>query len=256
MQTKGLQRRAVLSFSAGIPVGQWATEYHNTPEQSSTTDPWHAVLPALFAQDVVVVCSVGNNGDPNDSAESILSDTPRRYAMPGMVGAGKLIVVGATDNTDAIWRLSNKYHSIIATYAPGVSVPCANINMGYKLESGTSVATAITSGIIAMYLGRQDLVPRIGGAGGFAAGVRQLVMDIAEEVFDGVAGTVAVANTYNYIRCEDLDALSSPQAEDDFLSSRVRVNGVVHRIPLAVVSFHLTVPECGGGNRGCLLTVV
>ena len=193
------------------------------------------MLPALFAENIVVVCSVGNNAYATDDPSMITVDSPRRYAMAGEVGAGRLIVVGASDDTDTVWSRSNKFVSIISAYAPGVDVPCANLDGGYKVESGTSVSTAIISGIIATYLTRQDLLVRLGAD--FVGSVRQLVMDIAEEAFNGVADTVPVVNTYNYIRCEDLNGFS-PDAEDDVVSLRVRVNGVVHRIPLAVVSSH------------------
>jgi len=94
-------------------------------------------LDALAARDVVMVAAAGNAGP----------DTPPAYpgAHPGV------IAVTATDKSDVLFAMANngKY---VALAAPGVDVMTATPSNRYELMSGTSVAAAHVTGVVALML--------------------------------------------------------------------------------------------------------
>jgi len=94
-------------------------------------------LDALAARDVVMVAAAGNAG-PN---------TPPAYpgAHPGV------IAVTATDKSDVLFAMANngKY---VALAAPGVDVMTATPGNRYELMSGTSVAAAHVTGVVALMM--------------------------------------------------------------------------------------------------------
>lgn len=138
---------------AGNLIGQWADPDADYPDLDAytDTDPFFHFLPLLFANSIVVVCPVGNEGSP-ENAFNLALHSPRRYARPGQVGENELIVVGGTEKDNAIWSGSNKYFSIITTYAPAADISCVDTtNSGFATKSGTSISTAITSGLIATF---------------------------------------------------------------------------------------------------------
>ena len=94
-------------------------------------------LDALAAHDVIMIAAAGNAGP----------DAPPAYpgAHPGV------IAVTATDTADVLFNMANngKY---VALAAPGVDVMTATPGKRYELMSGTSVAAAHVTGVVALMM--------------------------------------------------------------------------------------------------------
>ena len=113
-------------------------------------------LDALAAHDVIMVAAAGNAGP----------DAPPAY--PGAHSG--VIAVTATDTADVLFDMANngKY---IALAAPGVDVMTATPGKRYELMSGTSVAAAHVTGVVALMMEMDSgLKP---------AAVRQMLSDSA-----------------------------------------------------------------------------
>jgi hypothetical protein len=94
-------------------------------------------LDALAARDVIMVAAAGNAGP---------------YAPPAYPGAHSgVIAVTATDKADVLFSMANngKY---VALAAPGVNVMTATPGNRYELMSGTSVAAAHVTGVVALMM--------------------------------------------------------------------------------------------------------
>ncbi|MFA6968227.1 S8 family serine peptidase [Bosea sp. (in: a-proteobacteria)] len=116
-------------------------------------------LAAVAARGVIAVAAAGNGGPT---------------AAPLFPGADpSVIAVTATDADDRIFPRANR-GSYIALAAPGVDVLAAEPQGRYAFSSGTSIAAAHVSGLVALVLEkRPDLDP---------AGVRRLLMDSAVDL--------------------------------------------------------------------------
>jgi len=98
----------------------------------------------VVAAGIVVVAAAGN--------ETSVGVTARRYpaAYDGVIGVGAAIV--APDGSVGVWEGSNVGPQVdvyAPTYVPAILVP-GKIDLG----SGTSSATAVTSGVVALLLAR------------------------------------------------------------------------------------------------------
>jgi hypothetical protein len=69
-------------------------------------------------------------------------------ACPGAVG------VGATDQNDAVPAWSDYGSPNVFVSAPGVSIHATYLNGGYALGTGTSISTALVSGLASLLLGQ------------------------------------------------------------------------------------------------------
>jgi subtilisin family serine protease len=99
---------------------------------------------------IVVVAGAGNEDD--------LGVTSPRYpaAYDGVIGAGAVLVAG--DGTVGVWTRSN-VGDHVDVYAPA-NVPALRSTGEIDIAGGTSSATAVTSGVIALLLARRpDLSP-------------------------------------------------------------------------------------------------
>ncbi|KAK1974041.1 pectate lyase superfamily protein-domain-containing protein [Colletotrichum cereale] len=149
IQTSGRQGRAVISMSFGMEV-RWM------PRPFFTR--FYQILKLLEERvQAVLVCSAGNNGNPNDPA-SFEGVSPARY--PARFGdpanpfghLQNLIVVGATDANTHKASFSN-YAPWLTTFAPGQSVwlPDNSVPGRYQKDSGTSFAAPQVAGLAAYY---------------------------------------------------------------------------------------------------------
>lgn len=117
-KTKNPALPAVVNMSIGGPPFQ----------------PLENAITILITKGVSVVVAAGN-----ESANAINS-TPARVE--------KAITVGAYDvSTNAMASFSN-YGSVIDIWAPGVNIDSSFLNNGYKVLSGTSMATPVVTSVI------------------------------------------------------------------------------------------------------------
>jgi hypothetical protein len=205
--------------------------------ETAKSDPWSHFLPLLFDELVVVVASAGNQG-MSDTIENTAAHSPRRYAMMGQIGEGKLIIAGAADSGDQAATWANNFRSIITVYAPGDRVHCAtfNSNTAFRIHRGTSIAAALTSGTISTYLTRPDLQEHLSHPQGFHAAVIALVKEAAAFAYDGgvTLGLEPILSTYNFLPCNPRWPVGqepplSPE-EDSLYGERIRsITGVILR---------------------------
>ena len=111
------------------------------------TETRRAVADAI-QHGVVVVASVGNDGDKRGKADRS-GFAPYSYpaGYPGVIG------VAATGSDHRRAGFSNKNYSALVA-APGVDIATAWPDGGYRLVSGTSPAAAVTSGVVALIRSR------------------------------------------------------------------------------------------------------
>jgi subtilisin family serine protease len=94
-------------------------------------------IAAAFKQGVVVVAAAGNGG------------RDAQFAYPGAFP--NVVAVTAIDRKDIVYQRANR-GTYIALAAPGVDIAIAAPNAGYGLASGTSLAAAQVSGVVALML--------------------------------------------------------------------------------------------------------
>jgi hypothetical protein len=243
-------------------------------------DPWFHFLPILRENGIVVSTAVGNDGRRNRSPVWIDIDSPQRYAARGIPRRGPgdgdasdtMIVVGAVDRFArgvADWQ--NHYTEIITVYAPGEGIDCAYGNEGLRSEGnwGTSLGTALVSGLVATFLGRDDFLATLPAGhppGEVAAAMKRWVRRVAE--YHGNP-EIPLLGTYNYVPCpvgetthpglesptddpEDPDWEGDPDRTDPYprdptgaFRIPVRTGGVLHEVPNSV--------SPGGPFPGCVV---
>lgn len=105
------------------------------------TDELHKIIEQAIENNISVVCAAGNEGDNNPDTEEL--DFPSCYE--------EVIEVGAMDNNYNISKFSNsnKYVDIIA---PGEDICSTYLLDEFKCLTGTSMATPIISGILALLI--------------------------------------------------------------------------------------------------------
>ncbi len=200
----------------GTAIAKWADDedLDNAEGPESPVylkyDPWHWFLPYFEREDIVVVCSVGNSAD---APEDWWIEFPRRHAHQGFVGENSLIVVGGTDQEGNIWKAqnggTNRFFDIITVFAPGSELMCAHPGDAEadQSQAGTSCSAALVSGLIATFLGREDLQAELQVPGSVAARVKSFVKDAAQyhtdqSLINPEAGTpLNVLGTHNYVPC-------------------------------------------------------
>jgi hypothetical protein len=176
-QTVGVSKKSIIK-NVKIPfgsasLGQLLTAFdailadHNTTVNCSWTIPKSQLLDGkileLQAAGLVVVAAAGNAGVEADTLSPVGLDT--------------VIGVAASDAYDRVisWGsgLSSNWGPEVDLTAPGVDVPIINLNGGYTTGSGTSIAAAIVSGVVAQYIKNNNSLT--------AQQIQNLVIDSAAE---------------------------------------------------------------------------
>jgi major intracellular serine protease len=102
-------------------------------------EPMHEAIKRAVANDILVVCASGNDGDGNADTSEV--------SYPGAYP--EVVEVGAIDAALGLARFSNT-NSEIDLVAPGVNVKSAYLNNTYAVMSGTSMATPYVAGAAAI----------------------------------------------------------------------------------------------------------
>jgi len=120
---------------------QWAEDYHARVVNMSFAGPpdpaMHRMLTAAYEKGIVLIAAAGNAG-PN---------SPPLYPAADP----DVIAVAATDSNDGLFNMSNR-GEYIAIAAPGVDIIAAAPAESYQVTTGTSVAAAHVSGVVALLL--------------------------------------------------------------------------------------------------------
>lgn len=148
-------------------------------------DPWPALkpkFPKLFADDIVIVTSSGNNGRTGHTDVDLVPKTWAADDYP-------LIVVGATDTQGKIALRPGETVSFsqggdkVAVWAPGKDITCARHDSdGTRLDTGTSPASAMTAGLVAYFLSLRNSPPFHVGGGNTAKNARDFLSRTANWV--------------------------------------------------------------------------
>lgn len=154
-----------------------------------------AYLDRLYRRGIVVVCSAGNQG---------LHGFPLNLHTPRLHGGTDtpLIVVGATSFDENRWSGSQVIdpndQGILSIYANGVDVVSASFQGDdlYTTATGTSEATALTSGLVAYLLANDVLQAQFltDGLSNVAINVKNHIRQLATRM-KGVARTDPSLNT-------------------------------------------------------------
>ncbi|MED1601565.1 S8 family peptidase [Alkalihalophilus marmarensis] len=120
------ERVRVISMSLGGRI--------DTPEL-------HQAIKDAVAEDILVVCAAGNEGDGNHDTDE--------YAYPGAYP--EVVQIGSVNLEGEISRFSNT-NCAIDLVAPGEEIISTYLNNGYAVLSGTSMATPHVSGAAALLI--------------------------------------------------------------------------------------------------------
>lgn len=205
--------------NSGVPISQWGDpdwgDLLPSDDVWVTADPWNAFLPLFRENDVVVVCSAGNDREPDQGSDG---SNPRRNAKPGRQGETSLIVVGGIGQDGLIWDEggngpgSNKFTSIITAYAPAAKMDVATIpshpsnpngNAQYGTDWGTSLSSGIVAGLVATFLDRPDLAGRF-HQGSVASDMKTFLWDVVAPYHTDLKPDAMLrVGTYNYVPCPE-----------------------------------------------------
>lgn len=149
----------VMSMSIGFLVAELRVA---AGQPANTIDPFKYLIDEAVARKIVPVASSGNSATAN---EDLNDATPRRNGGPDK----SLIVVGNCQYDGDRWYqstyLDRDSTGILSIYAPGVKIQCAKADITatkridkYQTQTGSSPATAIVAGMVALYIsqGRTD----------------------------------------------------------------------------------------------------
>jgi len=123
---------------------QWASDNGARIVNMSFAGPadpiMHRMLAAIYKKGLVLIAAAGNSGPDADPL------------YPG--ADANVIAVTATDGDDNLYKMANR-GSYVTVAAPGVDILAAAPGGTYQLVTGTSIATAHVSGVVALLLQRK-----------------------------------------------------------------------------------------------------
>lgn len=107
----------------------------------SNVDELHNIVKKAIDNNICVVCASGNSGDGNEKTTE--SDYPGAYE--------EVIQVGAMSNNFSVSNFSNS-NKFVDLITPGENILSTYLNNDYMSLSGTSMATPIVSGALALLI--------------------------------------------------------------------------------------------------------
>ncbi|KAJ1566261.1 hypothetical protein HK096_001990, partial [Nowakowskiella sp. JEL0078] len=110
--------------------------------QGDKSDVLNTAITGLVDMGIHVVSASGNN------ASNACAGSPSSAALNSSI-----ISVGATDNTDEVPTFSN-FGQCVTILAPGKDILSVNYQGGFKILSGTSMASPHVAGAIAVIVSR------------------------------------------------------------------------------------------------------
>ena len=120
---------------------QWAADNNARVVNMSFVGPFdpalHRMLTAASEKSIVLIAA-GGNGGPNSGPQYPAAEAD-------------VIAVAATDGHDGLFRLDNR-NSYISVAAPGVDVLSLAPDGAYQISTGSSIAAAHVSGVVALLL--------------------------------------------------------------------------------------------------------
>ena len=160
----------------------------NTKEEFDThmqNTIFKPLLKDSFDNGIVVVCAAGNDGKNN---VDVSTRVPAGLAQDP--SSQQLIVVGSVGETGKLSEFTNRdSNGIVTVHANGEGYIAASHqnNDGWSVAQGTSEATAMTSGLVAYFLGKPGVGDQLqmGGAGGIAMRVKNYLKSQAYQYIDG-----------------------------------------------------------------------
>ncbi|MEY2407884.1 MAG: thermitase [Verrucomicrobiota bacterium] len=146
----------------------------------------------------IVLCAAAGNCSPNIGIGTDNNVTP---VYPASYALNNVVSVAATDNTDALWSCSNYGSTSVHLAAPGVAIFSTynGTDTAYGILSGTSMATPMVSGAVALMRARftNETAPQI---------IRRLLN--AVDVLPGLAGRCTSGGRLNLRKA--LDTATTP----------------------------------------------
>jgi serine protease len=219
-------------------------------------DPSAALTAAIQnaqAHGVIFVAAAGNSGTNNDSYPVY----PANYST----SLNNVVTVAATDHNNNLAGFSDYGPGSVTLAAPGVNIPTTTPGTGYTTFSGTSAATPIVSGVLALVwsehpswtytqvinqvLGTVTKVPSLAGkvaTGGIvnaAAAVGTPVASNTPPVIVSATASGPSANSLSMIQLTFSEAINPAT----FGPSDVSLLALNYRIPITSVT-----PVAGSGN--------
>ncbi|KAL5334222.1 hypothetical protein BJX70DRAFT_378887 [Aspergillus crustosus] len=199
---------AVVSMSISIPTTAltWRLVGMDPPNPHSN-NIFDIALNWYWANGIATVTSSGNTAARRNVPAEVKDLS---YALPRALGSATnpLIVVGnaqadGTRNPASNFR-DSKNLGILSIYNIG-NVECADLNGNWDIGSGTSVATALTAGLMAYYISQPDLKAQFAadGQAEFAMNVKQYLIDTATQYKGTWNDGVPRAASGDVVRCAD-----------------------------------------------------
>lgn len=140
----------------------------------------------------IFVAAAGNDGADNDSTTRAF---PASYNLPGIIS------VAATDNQDRLANFSNYGVQNVDLAAPGVNVRTTAINSSYTYISGTSFASPMVAGAIAIL---KTVKPTAS-----AFDIRQVLIDSSDQL-PGLQNRVTSGGRINLARAIQILSVEGP----------------------------------------------
>jgi hypothetical protein len=194
------QNVSVISMSLGTGA-YWDTNCDS--DFIDPTSPWATSIDAAYAKNISVVVAAGNNGDSVyiSAPACITNAIPVGMTYDTNVGAltwrtGDSWSTNCTDSTtnvDKIVCASNR-NSLVQLFAPGAMINSTWRDNSYAVEGGTSMATPVVSGVIAIVA--QYL--RLTGSTKTPSQIESALNSTGASIFDSSSGlTFSRINAYN-----------------------------------------------------------